>query len=118
MLTDPEYKAHFIQNQQNIYNYSTAYYATPNNLKRAKANYTLPVVVHLIVPPGTAIGQLNNLTDVQVEAGLDLLNQSFANQGPFRSTTGVDVGIQFCLAKRDPNGKPTNGITRTENLGS
>ncbi len=116
MLTDPEYKAHFIQNQQNIYKYSTAYYAIPNNLKRAKANYTLPVVVHLIVPPGTAIGQLNNLTDVQVEAGLDLLNQSFANQGPFRSTTGVDVGIQFCLAKRDPNGKPTNGITRTESI--
>lgn len=77
-------------------------------------NYVIPVVVHIITPPGTPVGTGNNLTDTQVEAGLQLLNESFANYGQFNAANGVDVGISFCLAKRDPSGMPTNGITRTE----
>ncbi len=76
-------------------------------------NYVIPVVIHIVTPPGTPIGAGNNLTDAQVEAGLQLLNESFANFGQFNAANGVDVGISFCLAKRDPNGMPTNGITRT-----
>lgn len=76
--------------------------------------YTLPIVVHIVTPPGTSVGQGNNLTDAQVEAGLALLNQAFANAGPFASPNGVDAGISFCLARRTPDGQPTNGITRTE----
>lgn len=85
-----------------------------NQSRAALPTYTLPIVVHLIVPPGTPIGQGNNITDAQVEAGLELLNQSFANSGAFNTPDGVDMNIRFCLAKRDPDGKPTNGITRNE----
>ena len=28
--------------------------------------------------------------------------------------TGVNTGLQFCLAQRDPNGLATNGITRDQ----
>ncbi|MBK7466378.1 MAG: hypothetical protein IPJ43_05915 [Saprospiraceae bacterium] len=78
-------------------------------------SYTLPVVVHVISPVGTAIGQANNLSDAEIEKGLDLLNQAFANQGAFNAPNGQDIGIQFCLAKRDPNGNATTGITRHGN---
>ena len=27
---------------------------------------------------------------------------------------GVDLGFEFCLAKRDPDGNPTNGIVRID----
>ena len=83
-------------------------------LELRSVNYILPIVVHIISPPGTLIGEGNNLTDAEVISGLDLLNQAFANKGIFKSTVGVDVGIQFCLAKQTPEGLPTNGITRHE----
>ncbi len=111
--SDASYRKAVNELNQDIYNYSLSYYKQKTK-SRAKAIYTLPVVVHLISPPGTPIGQGNNLTNLQVEQGLDYLNQAFSNSGPYKTATGVDVGIQFCLARRDPNGQPTNGITRNE----
>ncbi|HEX5626011.1 MAG TPA: M43 family zinc metalloprotease, partial [Saprospiraceae bacterium] len=113
MAEDPEYRNRVAQLEAQLYERSKAYYG--NGVKsRSKPNYILPVVVHLVFPPGTLIGQGNHLTDLQVEQGLQYLNQAFANQGPFQTAKGVDAGIQFCLARRDPSGMPTNGITRTE----
>jgi gliding motility-associated-like protein len=113
LMSDSVYWQRFQAINQKIYEFSEKKYNTASK-NAAIATYTLPVVIHLIVPPGTPIGQGNNLTDAQVEAGLDFLNQSFANQGVFKSADGTDMGIQFCLARRDPNGQPTNGITRNE----
>lgn len=113
MSSDSKYQREVQQLNKDIYNY-TLNYSNQKTKNRAKAIYTLPVVVHIISPPGTAIGQGNNLTNLQVEQGLNYLNQAFSNSGPFNTANGVDVGIQFCLARRDPNGQPTNGITRDE----
>ncbi len=77
-----------------------------------RTTHIVPVVVHIVAPPGTPIGQGNNLTDAEVEAGLALLNAAFANDGPFLAPNGTSTGISFCLARQDPDGKPTNGITR------
>lgn len=112
LKTDTFYKKRVEDMERLIYNQSLALQQKKVN-PRSKANYILPVVIHLIVPPGTNVGQGNNLTDAQVEQGLDYLNQAFSNSGPFMAANGVDCGIQFCLARRDPNGQPTNGITRT-----
>ncbi|MCB0521621.1 MAG: gliding motility-associated C-terminal domain-containing protein [Lewinellaceae bacterium] len=69
--------------------------------------YTLPVVVHIIHNNGP-----ENITDAQVEQGIAHLNQAFRNQGYFNPATGADVEIEFCLAERNPDGNPTNGIVR------
>jgi gliding motility-associated-like protein len=111
LLKDSQYRKNIRLLDEQIYNYSKSYYGSRINT-RSKPTYILPLVIHIIAPPGTIIGQGNNLTNQQVEQGLSYLNQAFANQGPFTSAEGVDVGIQFCLARRDPNGQPTNGITR------
>ena len=110
---DSTYFQTYQQINRAVYRFSEQYYSNQHR-GSLLPSYTLPVVVHLIVPPGTAVGQGNNLTDAQVEAGLELLNQSFANEGVFKTPDGVDMNIRFCLARRDPNGKPTNGITRDE----
>ncbi|MBL7729155.1 MAG: PKD domain-containing protein, partial [Dinghuibacter sp.] len=75
--------------------------------QRPQLVVTLPVVVHIIHNNGP-----ENISDAQVIQGIQHLNQAFANLSPYDPTDGVDCQIQFCLARRDPNGNATNGITR------
>ena len=70
--------------------------------------HTIPVVVHLVHNNGPA-----NLTNPQVQAAIQQLNDAFANVGYYNPATGADTEIQFCLAQRDPLGNGTTGITRT-----
>ncbi|MEZ4954494.1 MAG: M43 family zinc metalloprotease [Saprospiraceae bacterium] len=71
--------------------------------------YTLPVVVHIIHDNG-----VGDIPDAQVFNAIEQLNQAFAHQGYYADQgAGYDTQIQFCLAKRDPDGNATNGITRT-----
>lgn len=69
--------------------------------------YTIPVVFHIVHDGGT-----ENISDAAVQTSLDFLNQSFANEGPYDSGTGVPTEIQFCLAKRTPEGTISSGIER------
>jgi len=68
---------------------------------------TLPVVVHIIHNNGP-----ENISNATVLAGIQHLNEAYANTGYYNPATGVNTNIQFCLAQRDPNGNLTNGITR------
>jgi hypothetical protein len=85
----------------------------------ASQTIVIPVVVH-IIHNGEAIGSGTNVPDAQVISQIKVLNQDFrrenadANQTPseFVSVAG-SWDISFVLAKRDPEGLPTNGITRT-----
>ena len=73
---------------------------------RTNVEYTLPVVVH-ILHHGEAIGVENNLSDAQVQGAVDALNADFRGENG-----GVDIDIEFQLARRDPEGNPTTGIVR------
>lgn len=75
--------------------------------QRPNAVVTLPVVVHIVHNNGA-----ENISDAQAIAGVQFLNQAFANTGFYNPADGVDCQIQFCLARRDPNGNATTGITR------
>jgi gliding motility-associated-like protein len=68
---------------------------------------TLPVVVHIIHNNGS-----ENISDAQVLAGIQHLNEAFANTGFYDPANGVNTQIQFCMAQRDPNNNSSNGITR------
>ena len=60
----------------------------------------LPIVFHIV---HTGAGEENNISDEQIMSQVDVLNEEFA-----------DSKIQFCMAARDPDNNPTNGITRTD----
>ena len=67
---------------------------------RARSEYsdkTIPVVFHIVHTGGE-----DNISDAQVLSQLDVLNEEFA-----------ESGFSFCMAARDDNGDPANGITRT-----
>ncbi|MGZ3860440.1 MAG: M43 family zinc metalloprotease [Flavisolibacter sp.] len=80
---------------------------------RLNAVVMIPVVVHIVLPNPYGI------TDADVQAQLDRLNQDFAGTNP--DSTNVPPAflalrghsqIQFCLAKRTPAGQQTSGIER------
>jgi hypothetical protein len=84
-------------------------------LARTNLNYTIPVVVHIVTQNPSAI------TNAQVQSQIDVLNADYQGKNAdstripaaFKSSFGKS-NIQFCLAKRDPNGEPTNGIVRIQ----
>lgn len=77
--------------------------------------YVIPVVVH-VIHSGQAIGVNQNISDARVLSQIQVLNEDFRKMvgtpGNGSNPLGVDVGIEFCLAQRDPQGNPTNGINR------
>ncbi len=84
----------------------------------------IPVVVHVV-----SNTQAQNISDVQIQSQIDVLNRDFRKTNPdvssvpapFQPLVG-DARLEFELARTDPNGATTNGITRrqttTANFGS
>ncbi|GAC1375741.1 MAG: hypothetical protein NVS3B25_00990 [Hymenobacter sp.] len=75
---------------------------------------TIPVVVHVIHSGGT-----DNISDRQIASAIAQLNTDYqklnadtANTLPLFQPIAASVGFQFRLAKKDPNGNCTTGITR------
>ncbi len=85
------------------------------NNKKSATVLVIPVVVHVVYKT-----QAQNISQAQIESQIDVLNEDFNKRNadtvntpvPFRPLAGK-MRVQFVLAQRDPNGDPTNGITRT-----
>jgi hypothetical protein len=80
---------------------------------------TIPVVVHVVYADSTM-----NISDAQVLSQIEILNEDFrrlnadaANTRSVFEPVAADTEIEFCLARRDPDGNPTTGITRTYSSG-
>lgn len=81
-----------------------------------RAVVTIPVVVHVLWYTNPM-----NIPDSRIYDQLDVINDDFrrlnndtANTPSAFKSAAADTEIQFCLAKRDPNGNATTGITRTQ----
>ena len=88
---------------------------------------TIPIVVH-VVHLGEGIGVETNISDEQILSMVDNLNHRFRRDiNALTSLTDVydedelslalDSKIQFCLASRDPDNNPTDGILRHDGSG-
>ena len=87
----------------------------PTQRPSAAANFTIPVVFHVL-----HTGGVENISDAQIQDAMAILNRDYNKQNA--DTTNVvaafkpligNAGIHFQLAKRDPNGNCTNGIVST-----
>lgn len=85
-------------------------------LRKAAAPVSIPVVVHVVYNTSR-----ENISTTQIKSQIKVLNKDYRAKNTDRSKvppvwTGLvtDVGVQFALATKDPNGKPTTGITRTK----
>jgi len=84
--------------------------------RAAKPPTVIPVVVHVIYNLPS-----ENISLTQITSQIAVLNRDFRAKNPDRSKTPVpfkglvsDSNIEFALATKDPQGKPTNGVTRTK----
>lgn len=82
------------------------------------STYIIPVVVHVI---HNGINDVTNISDAQVLSQIDVLNKDFNRLNADASSTPAEflpvagsISIQFVLAKRDPEGRATNGIVRVQ----
>lgn len=74
----------------------------------------IPVVFHVVHLDG-----VENISDAQIQSAIDVLNEDYSAMTPelsgvvpaFAGIVG-DVGFEFRLARRDPDGNCTNGINR------
>lgn len=82
---------------------------TKSFLKAGETVYTIPLVIH-IIHTGEAVGVGNNISDAQILSGIQQLNDAFRNTNGM----GIDLEIEFALAKIDENCQPTTGIVRVD----
>jgi hypothetical protein len=74
----------------------------------------IPVVFH-VMHVGSAYGDSENITDAQIESAIVALNNDFRHiSGTLGDGDGVDTGISFVKARRDPQGQPTSGVLRVD----
>ncbi len=78
--------------------------------------YIIPVVVHVIWNTDA-----QNISDAQVLSQIQVLNEDFrklnadnSNLAAEFQNISADIEIEFCLATRNPDDEPSNGITRTQ----
>ena len=76
----------------------------------------IPVVVHVVWNTAQ-----QNISDAQIQSQIDVLNQDFrrtnADIGQVPAvwqSVAADARVEFFLATVDPDGNPTNGITRIQ----
>ena len=87
------------------------FFSAPSYAQIPTGNLVVPVVVHIISQDPGAI------SDQQIIDAISDLNDAFAHTGPYAGAIeGVNTGIRFCLAKIDPDGGNTTGITRTQSV--
>ena len=91
-----------------------------HQIGRVEANtYTIPVVVH-VIHNGEAIGAGTNIPDDQIISQIQVINDDYKRLNADKTNTPAEfqpvagsIDLQFVLAKQDPEGLATNGITRT-----
>lgn len=84
-------------------------------LEERGGTLTIPVVFHVVYN-----NNAENIPASTIQAVIQQMNQDYSasnsNLGTVRNQfqgSIANVGIEFCLATTDPQGNPTNGITRT-----
>lgn len=111
IAANPDYAA--VRSEIDTY---IASHAASESGSRSNQVYRIPVVFHVIYN-----NEAQNLPDSKILEQLDILNRDYNRQNADSVNTrdifqavAAPAGIEFYLAEWDPNGNPTNGITRTE----
>jgi hypothetical protein len=111
-----ETHAGFRRNQKRAEEYTARAIESGEAERVMRKLVTLPTVVHVVYKRDQ-----ENVSDAQIKSQIDVLNKDFRAANPDRRSVPAawkglvaDASSQFELAKRDPDGKATDGITRTK----
>ncbi len=86
---------------------------------KSETIYEIPVVVHVVHQASEPEGTGGNIPMGQITSQINTLNEDFRRMNADKVNTpaefeddAADVKVEFVLAKRDPEGLPTNGVVR------
>jgi len=108
-----------LEENPNLIETRTQYLKSLETIKQANykndAIRVIPVVIHVLHTGGS-----NNIADTQIFDAMEIINRDFNKLNPdtasvideFQNSI-ANVGIEFKLAQKDPNGNCTKGITRS-----
>jgi hypothetical protein len=109
--TEPEYRERRLKAEEQ----TRQIVDSPQVMRVTARLLTIPVVVHVVHRT-----QEENISAAQIRSQITVLNRDFRAKNPDRrkvpdawKSLVIDSNIQFELAKKDPQGNQTNGITRT-----
>lgn len=106
----------FAQASENAFKNAKKHAEKTKDLKTASSIYRVPVVFHVVYNTTE-----QNLSDEIIMGQLEVLNQDYRRLNPDADNcrdeflpVAADTRIEFVLAKSDPDGNGTNGITHTQ----
>ncbi|MBV6653223.1 MAG: zinc metalloprotease, partial [Mameliella sp.] len=107
------------EEREHIEKHTARMLAQPS-LRSVDGTITIPVVVHVVYNTAS-----ENISMAQIQSQIDVLNDDFRRLNADASSTpsdfqpiAADSEIEFCLATVDPQGNPTDGVTRTQTSSS
>lgn len=107
----PELLPTFEANRQALNEFTRSF----QTVQAKSDTYIIPVVFHIIHANGT-----ENIANEQIYDAIKILNEHFNKRNadtsdiiPAFAGIAANVGVEFRLAQKDPEGNCTNGITRT-----
>ena len=107
--------ASYRANQQRIDEFTERALRTGEAQRAMRRLITIPVVVHVVHRRDE-----ENISRQQIDSQIAVLNRDYRATNPDKSgvpsawqSLVADTKVQFRLATKDPDGKKTNGITRT-----
>lgn len=108
--------ASYRNNRRRIDEFTERALRTGEAQKAMRKLITIPVVVHVVWRTNA-----ENISKSQINSQIAVLNRDYRATNPDTSNVPApftslvtDAKVDFKLATRDPNGKPTDGITRTK----
>jgi Pregnancy-associated plasma protein-A/Secretion system C-terminal sorting domain len=115
ILKDPSLKAKIQMQEAELQKY-----LSKQEGKMLPTTITIPVVIHVLYYKDFWGAEVGNTTDVQIANAMSTLNADYGGTNGlsgsiptvFQSLNAGNTGIQFCLAKRDPNNNPHSGIIK------
>ncbi|MGB1619424.1 MAG: hypothetical protein ACPHBM_07360, partial [Flavobacteriales bacterium] len=111
MGIDPAYAKHHADIEQQTAAFVQARQeARANGAQMQPVVVTIPVVFHVVYANST-----ENIPDERLFEQLQILNDDFRRMNADQDNIwpqAADTEIEFCLATRDPNGAPSDGILR------
>ncbi|MBK7342392.1 MAG: hypothetical protein IPJ06_04305 [Saprospiraceae bacterium] len=113
MANDPAYKAAMAANEAEYQRFLQS--PAMQRLRSTGCSgepLRVPIVFHVMHP-----GSIASTPGFSPDAGIIAAVQGLNDRWQGIVGDGVDIGFEFCLAKRDPDGNPTTGIVRIDASG-
>jgi PKD repeat protein len=96
-----------LESEGNFENWMATKIQQMQSMAITNGTYTIPVVFH-VIHNGEAVGTGTNVSFAAIQSQLDVLNEDFrrilGSNGYNTNPDGADTQIEFCMARRRPDG--------------